>query len=158
MEQFDTRRVNVRGIIWQHDKLLAVKHKRSDGSEADYWAIPGGGLDPRESLQDGMQRELIEETGVTATVGKLLFLQQFSSERKNRSEELEFFFHIKNPEDFSAIDLAKTTHGGDEIARIEFIDPRQEHILPAFLSNIDIADYVAHDKPVYMYNKLSYQS
>lgn len=28
----DKRRVNVRGIIWQDRKLLAVKHKKADGS------------------------------------------------------------------------------------------------------------------------------
>ena len=44
----EKRRVNVRGIIWRDGKLLAVKHKNNDGSEADYWAVPGGGLDPHE--------------------------------------------------------------------------------------------------------------
>lgn len=150
----EKRRINVRGIIWQDGKLLAVKHKNSDGSESDYWAIPGGGLDPHESLTAGVARELMEETGVTATVGKLLFVQQFASQRRSHTEELELHFHIENPEDFTHIDLSKTSHGLDEIARIEFIDPRKEYILPQFLSAIDIESYIAHTQPVYFFNEL----
>lgn len=146
----EARRVNVRGIIWQDGKLLAVKHKTSTG-EADYWAIPGGGLDPLESLEAGVERELVEETGVDAQVGRLLFVQQFSSRRDGRREELELFFHIENPEDFGLIDLTTTSHGQAEIARIAFIDPKKERVLPAFLSEIAVGDYVRHTKPVYFF-------
>jgi 8-oxo-dGTP pyrophosphatase MutT (NUDIX family) len=99
-------------------------------------------------------RELIEETGVQAEVGELLFLQQFSSNRRHSKEELEFFYHIKNPQDFTEINLAKTTHGLEEIARIEFIDPRKELIYPRFLSSVDIDDYIKRDQPVYQFEDL----
>lgn len=142
------RRVNVRSIIFNDGKLLAVKHKTSTGGEADYWAIPGGGLDPHESLENGTRREVMEELGVTARVGKLLFMQQFASTRKGFSEELELFFHIENPEDFSTIDFTTTSHGADELARCEFIDPKKEQLLPLFLSTIDIASHIERDSPV----------
>lgn len=148
------RRVNVRGIIWRDGKLLAVKHKNSDGSEVDYWAVPGGGLDPHESLVAGVMRELMEETAIAATIGKLLFVQQFPSRRRDHSEELEFFFHIENPNDFVNVDLAASTHGVEEIARIEFIDPKKELIYPRFLSSVDIDDYVNRDQPVYLFEDL----
>ena len=144
------RRVNVRGIIWRDGKLLAVKHKNSDGSEVDYWAIPGGGLDPHESLHDGVARELMEETAITAQVGKLLFMQQFNSKRRDHTEELEFFFQIDNPEDFVDIDLSLTTHGDEEIARIEFVNPKEVLIYPRFLSDVDIAAYTRQHQPVYI--------
>lgn len=147
------RRVNVRGIIWRNGKLLAVKHKTNSG-EANYWAIPGGGLDPMESLAAGIVRELVEETGVTPRVGKLLFVQQFGIESKGSNEQLEFFFHIENPEDFTDIDLAKTTHGEAEIARIDFVDPTSERVLPEFLTKIDIKSYIVSDKPVYFYSEI----
>ena len=50
----ELRRVNVRAIIWKDGKLLAVKHKTSPGEESPYWAVPGGGLDPMESIEDGL--------------------------------------------------------------------------------------------------------
>ena len=150
----EKRRVNVRGIIWRDGKLLAVKHKNNDGSEADYWAVPGGGLDPHESLVAGVTRELIEETAIPASVGKLLFVQQFASQRHGHSEELEFFFHIENADDFIDIDLARTSHGTEEISRIDLIDPRKEQILPQFLSTIDIASYTETNQPVYFFDEL----
>ena len=147
------RRVNVRGIIWRDGKLLTVKHK-TDGGEANYWAIPGGGLDPIESLTDGMVRELVEETGITPKVGKLLFVQQFAHKSKGHDEQLEFFFHIENAEDFTDIDLSKTTHGETEIARIGFVDATSERVLPEFLTKIDLRSYIETDKPVYFYSEI----
>lgn len=150
----DKRRVNVRAIIWRQGKLLAVKHKSKDGGESDYWALPGGGLDPLETLQDGMRRELVEELGITPKIGRLLIGQQLKSGRNGRDEELEFFFHITNPDDFVSIDLTKTTHGTHELMRCEFIDPAKEYILPQFLGEIDIQDYINDIKPVTFANHL----
>lgn len=142
------RRVNVRAIIWHDGRLLAVKHKATDGSTSPYYATPGGGLDPFESLIDGTVRELLEETGIEARVGRLLFIQQFPSQRLGYDEELEFFFHIENSEDFTSIDLASTTHGKDELAVCEFVDPADIPLLPAFLSSIDIAHYIQMPQPI----------
>lgn len=144
----DKRRVNVRTIIWHEEKLFAVKHKSKDGGEADYWCLPGGGLDPFESLEDGVRREILEETGVTAQVGRMLFGQQLCSTRPGRDEELEFFYHITNPEDFMTIDLAKTSHGAEELSQYGFIDPAAENLLPGFLQTIDIEKYVENVLPV----------
>lgn len=116
-------------------------------------------MDPRESLIDGTVREPEEETGVTAKVGKLLFLQQFAdpshSPHRHHEEELEFFCHIENPEDFTAIDLSKTSHGFAELDRIECIDPAKEYILPSFLRTIAIDEYITHDQPIYLHNELN---
>lgn len=143
----DKRRINVRAIIWNNGKLLAVKHKAADGSTSPYYAVPGGGLDPQESLIDGVKRELLEETGVAARVGRLLFIQQFASKRFDYEEELEFFFLIENPEDFRKINLEDTSHGHLEIALCEFIDPRGTTILPEFLGEIDLENYVETEQP-----------
>ena len=147
----ENRRINVRAIIYQDGKILAVKHKEKDGSEANYWATPGGGLELCESLADGLTRELIEETNVKPIIGKLLFIQQFY--RKNK-EQLEFFFLVENSQDYSDIDLTKTSHGMIEIARIEYIDAKEKGILPEFIGNIDIESYITKDLPVEIFNYL----
>lgn len=144
----DRRRINVRAIVWRDGKLLAVKHKKKDGTASSYWATPGGGLDPFESLTDGLLRELMEETGVMAVMGNLLFINQFPSGRADRDEELEFFYHVKNSQDFIGVDLAKTTHGEKELFCIEFIDPKKAHILPTFLQSIDIEKTIVEARPV----------
>lgn len=150
----DKRRINVRAIIWKGNKLLAVKHKTAVGGEATYWALPGGGLDPLESLEDGIKREILEETGIEATVGRLLFGLQMQAQHHNYNEHLEFFFHITNPEDFNSIDLSASTHGAAELARCEFIDPTKEHILPTFLQTIDIKKHIDNVLPVHIVNNL----
>lgn len=150
------RRINVRGIILEDGKLFAQKFKLKHGGETDFWGTPGGGLDIGETLQVGLRREMIEETGVEPTVGKLLFIQQFNHHKEDGTsrEELEFFFHIENVEDYEKINLSETSHGDVELTKCGFVDVKTESILPTFLADIDIQDYIANDKPVHFYTEL----
>jgi len=152
------RRVNVRGIIYKNGKILAQQlTPDQNGNERDYWCTPGGGMDELESLHQGLTREIIEETGITPKIGKLLFIQQFSDKRYHDGEieQLEFFFHIENTEDFEVIDLKNTSHGILEIKNVEFIDPKKHNLLPGFLQTIDIEDYITNDMPVFISNELT---
>ena len=130
------RRITTRGVIYKNGKIFAQKLKRGEGT-TDYWCTPGGGLDPSESLHDGLVREMIEETGIAPEIGKLLYVQQYREE--NGREYLEFFYHVTNVDDYETIDLANTTHGEIEVAEYDFIDPTTENILPKFLQTADIA-------------------
>lgn len=150
------RRVNVRGIIFKNGKILAqCLTPGLDGIERDYWCIPGGGLEEKESLIQGLNREMVEETGIAPKIGKLLFIQQFKDNNETRErEQLEFFFHIENADDYEIIDLNQTSHGLLEIKLVDFIDPKNNNLLPSFLQTIDIQDYIDNNKPVYIYNEL----
>ena len=150
------RRINVRAIIYREGKILAVKHRRGDQA-APYYAVPGGGLDPRESLAECLIRELREETGITAKPGKLLFIQQFPSSRSGSEEELEFFFAVDNPDDFTDIDISQTTHGAQELALCEYIDPSQCVLYPEFLQHTDIAQYINSNQPVLVVDNFNEQ-
>lgn len=130
-----SRRIAVRGIIVHNNKLLCFKLKDRDGNVSDFWSVPGGGLEEHESLKDGVERELLEETGIKPIVGELLFVQQFSRNDPPHTEELEFFFHIKNPGDYLSIDLSKTTHGVQEVDEVKFINPSENYVLPKFLAD-----------------------
>lgn len=151
------RRITVRGIIYQDSKLFAVRHKANETDTKGFWCTPGGGLDDKESLTDGVRRELIEETGVTPIVGRLLFIQQFSK-TANLSHEydefLEFFFLIDNPDDFKSIDLSSTTHGNQEISQFGFVNPSEVTFLPTFLTEIDLKQYIETVQPVFISNEL----
>ena len=149
-----TRRVATRGIIFKDGKLLCQQLKPgANGIVRDYWCTPGGGLDIGESLTDGLYREMIEETGIAPKIGKLLFVQQFSED--GSKEQMEFFFHIENSDDYETIDLATTSHGELEIEQMEFINRKAHTLLPAFLQEIDIRNYIETDKPVLIYTELS---
>jgi len=119
--------------------LLArlTDYMSKEGKPNEYWCTFGGGVDEMESLEDAIVREMIEETGITPVVGPLLFVQQYEA---GGVESTEFFFHVTNTEDYLDIDTTKTTHGVAEIAEIAFVDPKKEHILPAFLKEADLTD------------------
>lgn len=121
------------------------------GRQRDYWCTPGGGLEETESLIDGLSREMVEETGITPTVGRLLFIQQFDD---GENEQLEFFFNIENVNDYDHIDLTSTSHGLAEIKNVAFVDPKTVWLLPEFLQTIDIASYIERSRDVLIINNL----
>jgi len=145
------RRTNVRGIIFRNGKLLVTKFRQEDGSESKHWGTFGGGLDVGEPITDGLYREMLEETGIAPDIGRLLFIQQFYDGEK---EQFELFFHIKNVEDYAAINLEATTHGLLELTRHDFVDPKESYVLPKFLSTIDLADYIENVHPVLLSSEL----
>ena len=142
------RKITVRGIVLHEGKLLCAKLKPYKESLQkhgnDYWCIPGGGLDENETLVEGVEREMIEETGIKPVVGSLLYVQQFV---QGEREFIEFFFHITNSEAYLNIDLSKTSHGEKEIEEIGFIDPASNYVLPKFLSGEDIGTFAASNAP-----------
>lgn len=57
-------RQGVRALVLDpEDRVLLVRFVNPETSE-EFWATPGGGLDPGEALEDGLRRELREETGL----------------------------------------------------------------------------------------------
>jgi ADP-ribose pyrophosphatase YjhB (NUDIX family) len=136
------RRIAVRAIIEKDGKLLLAKltgYNDPDGKPNEFWCTFGGGVDPGEPLEQAVIREIIEETGITPVVGPLLFVQQYKEE-DNSMEHIEFFFHVTNSDDYTAINLTKTTHGVEEIAVMDFVDPKETYVLPAFLKDIDYSN------------------
>lgn len=124
------RSVRVRAIIPHDGKFLFVQHKLGPA----YFALAGGGLDDGETLEQGIERELIEELGVKPVIGKLLYVQQLFI--GTDEESLEFFYLIENGADYTNIDLQATTHGAIELSKVEFIDPTKEFVQPDFLANL----------------------
>ncbi|MGA9658391.1 MAG: NUDIX hydrolase [Asticcacaulis sp.] len=55
---------------WRGDEVLLIRRGRAP--RRGEWTLPGGKIEPGESLQAAVLRELVEETGVTARVGPLI--------------------------------------------------------------------------------------
>lgn len=53
--------IGVGGVVFHEDNVLLVK--LSYGPAAGKWLIPGGLVDPGETLQEAVVREIYEETG-----------------------------------------------------------------------------------------------
>jgi len=78
-------RISVKGIIKNDkNKLLLVQER------ADHWSYPGGGIEEGERTIDAVKREIFEETGYTATVGEIAFVQDLTFTDGVRQIELFF--------------------------------------------------------------------
>ena len=59
------------GLIWRNGKLLITR--RPEGSHlAGYWEFPGGKQEEGETLEECLQREIMEELGVDVKVDQHL--------------------------------------------------------------------------------------
>ncbi len=66
-----TERIRYQGAILRDDHVLLIKHREhADGRE--YWVIPGGGREDRESEETCVRREMKEETHLDVSVERLL--------------------------------------------------------------------------------------
>jgi len=62
--------VRVSAIILKDDKILLI-HRKKNGEE--YWVFPGGGVEDTETPEQGIIREVKEETGLDVLKCKLAF-------------------------------------------------------------------------------------
>ena len=63
-------KIAVGGVIIRDNKILLTK--RRDDPDKNKWAIPGGKLELNETLEEGLKREMKEETSLNVKIGKLL--------------------------------------------------------------------------------------
>ncbi|MCA0379163.1 MAG: NUDIX hydrolase [Actinobacteria bacterium] len=62
-------RVAAYAVVERRGKLLLTHWRRG---HLHGWTLPGGGIDPGEDPRDAVVREVFEETGLEARVGKLI--------------------------------------------------------------------------------------
>jgi 8-oxo-dGTP diphosphatase len=62
--------VGIGGVVIDNDRVLLIR--RGTEPLLGQWSIPGGTLELSESLQDGVARELLEETGLKVRVLDLI--------------------------------------------------------------------------------------
>lgn len=96
--------IKCRGIIFNNDKILVVKHSINH----DFYALPGGHLEGQEDAKECVEREIFEEFGIKPEVGKLLYINQYKYFENDNF--LEFFFEIKNSQDYLDIGKLKGSH------------------------------------------------
>ncbi|HEY2004403.1 MAG TPA: NUDIX hydrolase [Candidatus Saccharimonadia bacterium] len=109
--------ITCRGLIVDQGELLMCRQH----TELNWFCLPGGKLDIGERLEDCMARELLEETGIRAEVGKLLVVNDWISP-KHKVHRVEFLFWIRNPTDFRQANFHQASHG-HELVELKFGDP-----------------------------------
>lgn len=72
-----SHRISAGALVERDGKLLLVRSVAP--GRYDFWVSPGGGVKQGESLEEAAAREVWEETGLRATIGRLLYIEEFEN-------------------------------------------------------------------------------
>ena len=76
----------VSAIVTRLDTILLV-HRRKKGDE--YWVVPGGGVEEGETPEQGLAREVNEETSLDIIKYSLLATNKEKITIENKEKEIE---------------------------------------------------------------------
>ena len=66
-------RIRSSAIILRKKKILLI-HRRKNSAE--YWVLPGGGIENGETAEEAVKREVKEETGLNSQKLTLMFYEK----------------------------------------------------------------------------------
>lgn len=109
--------VTVDGVITWRDKVLLIRRGRLPGK--DLWALPGGFVEPSETLAAGVLREVYEETGLALERSEYRATRVFDApQRSLRGRTITHAFHYQ----LDARAALPVVRGGDDAATAEWFD------------------------------------
>jgi 8-oxo-dGTP diphosphatase len=73
--------VRVGTVVERDGALLLVRHEKPD--REPYWVLPGGRLEPGETIPHCAERELVEETGIEGRFAGVLYVSEFLQEGRH---------------------------------------------------------------------------
>lgn len=116
----------VAAIIRREQKLL-ITQRRGHSHLGGLWEFPGGKVEPGESLEQALVREIAEEIGVTIQVGSEFF--QVEHHYPTRSVRLHFFECTITGGEPQVIEVAALRWvGAEELHEFQFPEADRELI------------------------------
>ena len=73
--------VRVAAVVEREGALLLVRHQKPNRDP--YWVLPGGRLEPGETIPGCAGRELAEETGLDAGFSGILYVSEFMKDGRH---------------------------------------------------------------------------
>jgi len=87
----------------------------------DFWFIPGGRCEAMETSADAVAREVREELGMEARVGRLLWVvENFFTHAGKSAHELGLYYLMALPPDSLLLDTGRTFHGDEHGERMTY--------------------------------------
>ncbi|OJH44391.1 NUDIX domain-containing protein [Paracoccus sp. SM22M-07] len=137
-------RLAVRAAILHRDKLLVVN--AYPGKKSDLWCLPGGGVEPAQSLPQNLQREVTEETGLTIAVGPPILINEFHDPGgRFHQVELHFRATLDGPDTITLADPEGVVNRFRWVTRDQLARLRHK---PDGLTNAVWGDQFAHYDPL----------
>lgn len=134
-------RLAVRGVLLQDDRLLLVN--AWPGGVSDLWCAPGGGVEKGHSLPENLAREIMEECGLSVTVGAPCLVNEFHNPADG-FHQVEIFFRCQLinalPSDWTdpeGVVTKRRFFSWDEVQGL--------HLKPDSLRHIPWSDAIAYD-------------
>ena len=82
----------------------------------DFWFLPGGRAELRESAETTLRREMREELGVEVTIGRLVYVvENFFNDENGFQHELGLYFLVTAPADSYFYQSLETFMHSDEL-------------------------------------------
>ena len=117
-ERFDRGRERGDDGWWGVGALVVNDGRVLFVREGGTWLLPGGRLQPGETLAEGAAREVREETGVAIVVKTLAAIAEQTFVRERGDESFEFYFatFLAEPEPATALEPISSDDHVDEVA------------------------------------------
>jgi len=91
-------------IVNSKGQLLILREASTykDGTNVGRYHLPGGRLEPGEAYLDGLRREVDEETGLTVTIGKPVYVGEWRPVIRGVPNQIIAIFFLCKPQDEAA--------------------------------------------------------
>jgi ADP-ribose pyrophosphatase YjhB (NUDIX family) len=133
-------RVEVRAVILVDRKLVVQREQQADGVHV---SLPGGRVQHGEPVLDALVREVDEETGLTVTPGRLLYVAEVNSRRRVHDVNLVFLAEpVPESINIAGLDLLDLDDATAEVLRPPLIEQIRLDItggwtgMPRWLGNV----------------------
>ena len=105
--------VGVGGVIVDGDRVVLIKRRYEP--LANRWSIPGGTLEVGEPLEEGVARELVEETGLIVRVGPVI--EVFDRILRDEDGRVKYHFVLV---DYLCLPVGGALQAGDDVSEAEW--------------------------------------
>lgn len=131
--------VGVGAVVVHEGRVLLVK--RGVAPSKGLWAVPGGALELGETLQQGAEREILEETGVTIRAREPVYAFDFFERDQDR--RMRFHFVIV---DVAADYIQGDVKGADDAVEARWLSPEELDRLPVSKNTLKLLSAVGFVK------------
>jgi len=113
----------VAGILMERRRFLVEKRRADDEADPGFVEIPGGHVDPGESLEEALRREMREELGIDVERTKLVQKSLYTA--SNGERQRIHYFHVEKWKGRIRSTEAERVYWESEISNLSVIPDRR---------------------------------